>query len=234
MSDQAITIVGEENSSTEIPEEVQTQQAEQTPEKTVKPEETEPADVPEVTTEASAAPVIEEEQPTPPVDIKPEPEEAPAPKTEPPVTPAVPPAAKPVVPENPRVKQFQYQANEYIKLCANSCVSEQLLSRKISKFSDIIRAIINTTDTKVYDAAYTFFKEHRNDILAEEVALRNVHQLPTETFIRVQTVYTTMRELVETNMKKKQFMLDYGLIRDNMKLPAQHPFLSWIRRKLGK
>lgn len=134
---------------------------------------------------------------------------------------------------NPQVRQFAYQVNQYIALCSLNSVSEQTLYKKLQQFTMIIRAIINSTDTEVYNAAYRFFKEHRNDILSEQTVFQYVHKLPTELSIRVQTVYTTMKELVAANVDHKPFRLDYGLIRDNMKLPAQHPFYNWIRKRLS-
>jgi hypothetical protein len=134
---------------------------------------------------------------------------------------------------NPRVRQFAYQCNQYIALHKTASVSEEDMTKKLAQFANIIRAIINTTDTEVYDAAYKFFKEHRNDILSEEKVFQYIHRLPTELSIRVQTVYTSFRELVAANMERRRFKLDYGLIRDNMKLPSQHPLLNWIRKRLN-
>lgn len=136
--------------------------------------------------------------------------------------------------DNPRVRQFAYQVNQYIALCNKPCVSEAALKAKLEQFTYIIRVIINSTDPAVYSAAYQFFKNHRKDILAESCVLQYVHVLPTELSIRVQTIYTTFMELVAANVDKKPFRLDYGLIRDNMKLPPQHPLLGWIRNRLAR
>lgn len=135
--------------------------------------------------------------------------------------------------DNPRVRQFAFQCNQYINLHRTSSISEADLTKKLSQFANIIRSIINSTDTAVYDAAYKFFKEHRNDILSEERVFQYIHKLPTEMSIRVQTVYTTFRELVDANVDHRKFRLDYGLIRDNMKLPSTHPLLNWVRRRLN-
>lgn len=136
--------------------------------------------------------------------------------------------------DNPRVRQFAYQVNQYMALCNDPRTSEAVLRKKLEQFTYIIRVIINSTDPAVYAAAYQFFKEHRKDILSESCVLQYVHVLPTELSIRVQTIYTTFMELVTANVDKKPFRLDYGLIRDNMKLPAQHPLLSWIRNRLSR
>lgn len=136
--------------------------------------------------------------------------------------------------DNPRVRQFAYQVNQYIALCNKPCVSEAALKAKLEQFTYIIRVIINSTDPAVYSAAYQFFKNHRKDILAESCVLQHVHVLPTELSIRVQTIYTTFMELVAANVDKKPFRLDYGLIRDNMKLAPHHPLLNWIRNRLSR
>lgn len=136
--------------------------------------------------------------------------------------------------ENPRVRQFAYQVNQYLAICAKRSTAEDVLYNKLQQFTLIVRAIINSTDPEVYNAAYQFFKEYRNSILSEQTIFQYVHKLPTELSIRVQTVYTTFRELVKANVENKPFRLDYGLIRDNMKLPAQHPMLNWIRKRLGR
>lgn len=136
--------------------------------------------------------------------------------------------------ENPRVRQFAYQVNQYIALCSKNSTSEDMLVKKLQQFTQIVRSIINSTDPEVYSAAYKFFKEYRNSILSEQTVFQYVHKLPTEMSIRVQTIYTTFKELVSANVDGKPFRLDYGLIRDNMKLPAQHPLLSWIRKRLGR
>ena len=142
--------------------------------------------------------------------------------------------AKSLRSDNPRVRQFAYQVNQYIALCANKSTSETNLVKKLQQFTQIIRAIINSTDVEVYSAAYAFFKEHRDDILSEQCVFQYIHKLPLEMSIRVQTIYTTFKEFVAANVDKKPFRLDYGLIRDNLKLPAQHPLYNWIRRRLGR
>lgn len=233
MPNQAIIVEGE----SVTPEVTENVSQEETTPATV---ETEPSPTEEVspTEEETASPVAEAAEP--PVEVEEPPVEetvsVPSPVEEIKVVPTVPAATVKTeqVQENPRVRQFKFHTNEYITLCATQIQSQAMLDKKIAQFATIIRSIINTNDTKVYDAAYTFFKEHRNDILSEETVFRNVHKLPSEMFVRVQTVYTTMRGLVEANINKRPFAFDYGLIRDNMKLPAQHPFLSWVRTKLGK
>lgn len=136
--------------------------------------------------------------------------------------------------DNPRVRQFAYQVNQYIGLCNKPCSTETALNKKIEQFTFIMRVIINSSDPAVYSAAYQFFKNHRKDILSENCVFQSVHNLPTELSIRIQTLYTTFMELVAANVDKKPFRLDYGLIRDNMKLPAQHPLLNWIRNRLSR
>ena len=136
--------------------------------------------------------------------------------------------------DNPRVRQFAYQVNQYIALCTKPCTNDAALNKKIEQFTFIMRVIINSTDPAVYSAAYQFFKNHRKDILSEACVFQNVHNLPTELSIRIQTLYTVFMELVTANVDRKPFRLDYGLIRDNMKLPAQHPFLNWIRNRLSR
>ena len=136
--------------------------------------------------------------------------------------------------DNPRVRQFAYQVNQYIGLCNKPCTTETALNKKIEQFTFIMRVIINSSDPAVYSAAYQFFKNHRKDILSENCVFQSVHNLPTELSIRIQTLYTTFMELVAANVDKKPFRLDYGLIRDNMKLPAQHPLLNWIRNRLSR
>lgn len=135
---------------------------------------------------------------------------------------------------NPRVRQFAYQVNQYIALCNKPCITEAALNKKIEQFTFIMRVIINSTDPAVYSAAYQFFKNHRKDILSESCVFQNVHNLPTELSIRIQTLYTVFMELAASNVDKKPFRLDYGLIRDNMKFKAQHPFLNWIRNRLSR
>lgn len=136
--------------------------------------------------------------------------------------------------DNPRVRQFAYQVNQYIALCKQPCITDAALRKKLEQFTYIIRVIINSTDPAVYSAAYQFFKVHRKDILSEDCVFQNVHTLPTELSIRIQTLYTVFMELVAANVDKRKFRLDYGLIRDNMKLPAQHPLLNWIRNRLSR
>lgn len=134
---------------------------------------------------------------------------------------------------NRRVQTFEFQVAQYIKLCSGPILSEQQIKKKLYAFANIIRMIINSTDTAVFDAAYQFFKEYRNNILAEDLVFGYIHTIPTEQSIRMQTIYTTFRAMVESNVNKTRFALDYGLIRDNLKLPVQHPLLNWIRKKLG-
>lgn len=136
--------------------------------------------------------------------------------------------------DNPQVRQFAYQVNQYIALCKQSCITDTALRKKLEQFTYIMRVIINSTDPAVYSAAYQFFKIHRKDILSEDCVFQNVHTLPTELSIRIQTLYTVFMELVAANVDKRKFRLDYGLIRDNMKLPAQHPLLNWIRNRLSR
>lgn len=134
--------------------------------------------------------------------------------------------------DNPRVRQLAFQINQYMVLCNQTGQSESDLTKRLTQFTHIIRVIINSTDTEVYSAAYQFFKNHRKDILSETSVFQYVHSLPTELSIRVQTIYTVFMELVASNVDKRPFRLDYGLIRDNMKLPAQHPLMNWIRNRL--
>lgn len=134
--------------------------------------------------------------------------------------------------DNPVVRQLAFQINQYMVLCNQASKSENDLTKRLVQFTHIIRVIINSTDPAVYSAAYQFFKNHRNNILSETTVFQYVHSLPTELSIRVQTIYTVFMELVAANVDKRPFRLDYGLIRDNMKLPAQHPLLNWIRNRL--
>ena len=135
---------------------------------------------------------------------------------------------------NPRVRQFAFQANQYIALCKQPCTTEPAMRKKLEQFTYIIRVIINSTDPAVYEAAFQFFKNYRTNILSENTVFQYIHVLPTELSIRVQTIYTTFTDLVAAVVDQKPFRLDYGLIRDNMKLPAQHPLLNWIRNRLEK
>ena len=134
--------------------------------------------------------------------------------------------------DNPRVRQLAYQINQYLVRCAQPCTTEAAMVKKLEQFTYIIRAIINSADPAVYNTAYQFFKTHRRDVLSEDSVLQYVHVLPSELSIRVQTIYTVFMELVAANVDKKPFRLDYGLIRDNMKLSAHHPLLNWIRSRL--
>lgn len=136
-------------------------------------------------------------------------------------------------PVNRRVQTFEYQVEQYVKLSKVSIPTEAGLKKKLYQFANIIRMIINSEDTAVYEAAYQFFKDYRNSILSEDSVFGYIHDIPTEQSIRMQTIYTTFRALVEANLTKTKFALDYGLIRDNLKLPVQHPLLNWIRKKLG-
>lgn len=135
---------------------------------------------------------------------------------------------------NRQVQTFEFQVDQYLKLCENQIITEDMLKKKLYQFANIIRMIINSNDTAVFDAAYKFFKEYRNSILCEECVFGYIHTIPTEQSIRMQTIYTTFRELVEANVSGAAFKLDYGLIRDNLKLPAQHPLLNWIRNRLNR
>lgn len=136
-------------------------------------------------------------------------------------------------PVNRRVQTFEYQVEQYVKLCKVSIPTEAGMKQKLYQFANIIRMIINSDDTAVFEAAYQFFKEYRNNILCEDAVFGYIHDIPTEQSIRMQTIYTTFRALVESNINKTRFALDYGLIRDNLKLPVQHPLLNWIRKKVG-
>ena len=181
------------------------------------------------------------------VDDQSIPEEKPVAKApEKPATPVATPTATPKAnpdavrvvkknneqPANRRVQTFEYLVEQYVKLSKINIPTEAGLKQKLYQFANIIRMIINSTDTAVYDAAYQFFKEYRNSILSEDLVFGYIHDIPTEQSIRMQTIYTTFRALVEANLTKTKFALDYGLIRDNLKLPVQHPLLNWIRKKL--
>jgi len=163
--------------------------------------------------------------------------------TLPPVMPTAPtqPAPSVMSPEqvlrNRKSNTFKYQVNENLKLCKASICTDAILTAKMHQFANIIRMVLNTADASdvvIYDEMFTFFKEHKNNLLSEQTVLQHIHRLPLELSIRVQTIYTVFTELVESTSTKTRFKLDYGLIRDNLKLPAQHPLLGWIRRRMGQ
>lgn len=133
---------------------------------------------------------------------------------------------------NPRVKFFREACGRYIAKSKGIISTEVATTERLVDLISIIRHVYNSMDTAVFDEAYKFFKENRNGILAEDVVFQYIHKIPTETSIRLQTIYTVMRELVDANREKRAFRLDLGLIRDSMKLPSESPLLNWIGTKV--